>query len=732
MPPLRNYPNHTNFLVDDAFLGHHTSTNDHPIVPHTANPLLSRPGGYGGFGNDDEDEDDQLTDPWQGRAITPDGGRPSAAQHPYPRRKESLDMSWKGGHERTKTQHSYTSSISSVATSRQTKMNGYGGFNAAETLAENPMPPLPRTNGYGGFDAPPPPKAEERAASPAGFGGYGGFAAPPPVVEDRSATPVRANGYGGFDAPSPQHDDGSVSPGTQSIYSDFEPPPPPPPRAEERIASPARTNGYGGFDAPPPLHEERTASPARLNGYGGFDTPKQRPESSRDALEAPPFAALTRSETFPRPNYAQEAQQYPPRKGSIPERLRQNSTFDESRQVSMGPDLTRVPPPRGGPIRPSTSVNVDLAAEFGSSNPYHTPSESGSSGRSTFSNEHSYTSSQTSPARSQVPRKSHPSTHMSDMMNEVQASMNDLHVNTGPRGPLRTPSPLAETQRRLSPEPLDAAAPPQPPAPSTHLHRQNSGDPGYSGAHSGSPTRLGRSPTSQHSPPPLRKVSTDPTRSKGDCKGCRMPITGKCISSKDGRLTGKYHKECFVCTTCTQPFTSAEFYVLSDLPYCERDYHHLNGSLCGGCGNGIEGEYLEDEAFVKYHTGCFRCLDCGFVLAEGYFEVEGRAYCERDAMARLQAQQVYNPPPPAPYNQGFRGSGGGMPRPGPGRGGRPPPGMRPLPPSSSASSLSGGRPGPGSRMGPGMRPPGRGGPRGPPPSAGMPRMNKRMTRMGNM
>ncbi|KAG8427835.1 hypothetical protein J3459_006295 [Metarhizium acridum] len=72
-----------------------------------------------------------------------------------------------------------------------------------------------------------------------------------------------------------------------------------------------------------------------------------------------------------------------------------------------------------------------------------------------------------------------------------------------------------------------------------------------------------------------------------------------------------YHKACFVCTTCTEPFSSSVFYVLDDKPYCEQHYHELNGSLCGDCGRGIEGQYLEDEARVKYHVGCFRCLDCG-------------------------------------------------------------------------------------------------------------------------
>ncbi|EPE08316.1 lim domain-containing protein [Ophiostoma piceae UAMH 11346] len=88
-----------------------------------------------------------------------------------------------------------------------------------------------------------------------------------------------------------------------------------------------------------------------------------------------------------------------------------------------------------------------------------------------------------------------------------------------------------------------------------------------------------RTPAPAAAPPP----------SRGNCKACGDLITGKSVSSADGRLTGRYHKACFVCTTCSEPFTSAEFYVHNDMPYCERHYHEVNGSLCGTCNNGIEG-----------------------------------------------------------------------------------------------------------------------------------------------
>ncbi|KAK4122388.1 hypothetical protein N657DRAFT_502141 [Parathielavia appendiculata] len=195
-----------------------------------------------------------------------------------------------------------------------------------------------------------------------------------------------------------------------------------------------------------------------------------------------------------------------------------------------------------------------------------------------------------------------------------------------------------------------------------------------------------RPPTRSRSPSRPREPTANPAR--GNCKACGLAIKGKSISSADGRLTGRYHKPCFVCSTCREPFPSATFYVLDDKPYCELHYHRLNGSLCGSCGRGIEGQYLEDASAVKHHVGCFKCGECGMALRDGYFEVNGKAYCEKDA---------------------WKLAGGGV------GGGLRPPNMG-LPSGPRSGAMNGGGYNP-SRLGPG-------GPR--------PRMEKRMTRLGMM
>lgn len=121
--------------------------------------------------------------------------------------------------------------------------------------------------------------------------------------------------------------------------------------------------------------------------------------------------------------------------------------------------------------------------------------------------------------------------------------------------------------------------------------------------------------------------------SKGNCRGCAKPIFGKSVKDSSGRLTGRYHKQCFVCRTCADPFPTAEFYVFDNSPYCEHDYHKLNGSLCGSCNRGIEGEYLETDSRQKYHPRCFTCTTCREVLRDGYFDVNGSRYCERHAQS---------------------------------------------------------------------------------------------------
>ncbi|OJD29746.1 lim domain-containing protein [Diplodia corticola] len=121
------------------------------------------------------------------------------------------------------------------------------------------------------------------------------------------------------------------------------------------------------------------------------------------------------------------------------------------------------------------------------------------------------------------------------------------------------------------------------------------------------------------------------TAGKGNCRGCGEVIVGKSVKAADGRLTGRWHKQCFVCRTCHSPFQTADFYVIENHPYCGHHYHQMNGSLCRGCNYGIEGQYLETERRQKFHPQCFACDTCRMPLRDDYFDVMGVVYCERHA-----------------------------------------------------------------------------------------------------
>ncbi|KAJ5156923.1 uncharacterized protein N7482_008023 [Penicillium canariense] len=147
-----------------------------------------------------------------------------------------------------------------------------------------------------------------------------------------------------------------------------------------------------------------------------------------------------------------------------------------------------------------------------------------------------------------------------------------------------------------------------------------------------------------------RPATSSGSRSKGNCKGCGEAIMGKSISSSDGRLTGRYHRGCFVCFECHSPFQTADFYVLNNRPYCAQHYHERNGSLCSTCHHGIEGQYLETVEQNgghpdrrRFHPDCLQCRTCHVSLKGDYFEWNGEVYCEQDA--RRAANAYYRPPP---------------------------------------------------------------------------------------
>ncbi|RDL39139.1 uncharacterized protein BP5553_03479 [Venustampulla echinocandica] len=366
------------------------------------------------------------------------------------------------------------------------------------------------------------------------------------------------------------------------------------------------------------------------NGYGGFGPPL----GSDDAFNQRSLFE-NRSQTFPLPNTSQDAPFRRPSEPGFGSQMRKPS--------GSGPDLTRPLPPRGvslikprGDTQPGETPpmpeNLDLAAEFGVGNPYHTPTESQSSDGSGYT-QASKASSRSSPPRSTGPgrlrRQPSDTTQMDFLMSELQSSM-----TLQPDGPAPRPSPpkdnsiiVQQSARPLYPQNRNDIM----------LSPESPMDPTFQGERP-SPSSLDNLAGTRLALPnkPREDRPRRATASKGNCKACGEPIKGKSVSSADGRLTGRYHKQCFVCTTCKEPFQTSTFYVIDDAPYCERHYHKLNGSMCTTCDRGIEGQYLETERQQKFHPRCLTCADCKRSLRHDYFEMDGRVYCERDAFRRAQ------------------------------------------------------------------------------------------------
>lgn len=118
------------------------------------------------------------------------------------------------------------------------------------------------------------------------------------------------------------------------------------------------------------------------------------------------------------------------------------------------------------------------------------------------------------------------------------------------------------------------------------------------------------------------------------CRKCKQAIKTVGVRSKDGALTGLFHRECFSCLQCDATFDDGTFYVFENAAYCSQHYHMLNGTTCQGCNSGIEGQCRQlTETGERFHQHCFTCqFDNGKEfckdLLHDYFVYDGRRLCE--------------------------------------------------------------------------------------------------------
>ncbi|KAF2873588.1 hypothetical protein BDV95DRAFT_627471 [Massariosphaeria phaeospora] len=420
------------------------------------------------------------------------------------------------------------------------------------------------------------------------------------------------------------------------------------------LGFPTQPKSGMGAMAPPPL-SSLPSPPAPAEGIDAFLQRLQN-ESVGPSNVGPD----SRSQTPPMYNEPREGANLPPkpRRPSSPhdstggaqgDVYLNSATFSPPRAPSRGGSKTPTPKDDLPPLPSILGAVKELPP-----NPLHTPSDSGLSDDSYASSGfRSVASSRSSPPGSEVSGHSREPSHIgrSGVRGEEQ-----IPRTTSPENFMPGPPPPIENFR--APEPLSLRPPirtstmphsPVDPAIQRGLNFEKPSEPQLTRNDSplaqsppkrmpGTESRQQLDPLAQTPPkhtlgPVSRKemMRRPTTATKGKCRGCSEDIVGKSVKDSSGRLTGRYHKQCFTCRTCSEPFPGADFYVFNNFPYCEQHYHELNGSLCHLCNRGIEGQYLETDQRHKFHPRCFTCSTCRIVLRDGYFPVGNRVFCERHA-----------------------------------------------------------------------------------------------------
>ncbi|KAF2112939.1 hypothetical protein BDV96DRAFT_648565 [Lophiotrema nucula] len=400
--------------------------------------------------------------------------------------------------------------------------------------------------------------------------------------------------------------------------------------AMNAMAPPPRPPMPEGIDAFLDRLQKETMQPTQIGPDSRSKTFPLRKESNDASGPSPrPRRPSETSKTARRPT---EIDTY--------ESPRSNNMFPARSTSRGGSKSGRRPDELAPPLPPMPGFGKELPQK-----PLHTPSDSGLSDDSTSSSGfRSAASSRSSPPASEAsPNSRSPSkTGRPDFLDEPiqRVASPDSYNDPAVSRPTESDNVPAGYNRGKAPEPLlqapsplfaDAPESPLDPAIQRGLLYQKRPE----------PPKPTRDPAVSLSQTPPRDTSSTEQRetpkrrptaaSKGNCRGCGEAIIGKSVKDSSGRLTGRYHKQCFVCRTCRSPFPGAEFYVFNNFPYCEQHYHQLNGSLCKSCNRGIEGQYLETDQRQKFHPKCFTCFTCRVVLRDDYYEVEGKPYCDRHA-----------------------------------------------------------------------------------------------------
>ncbi|XP_076582856.1 leupaxin [Chaetodon auriga] len=116
------------------------------------------------------------------------------------------------------------------------------------------------------------------------------------------------------------------------------------------------------------------------------------------------------------------------------------------------------------------------------------------------------------------------------------------------------------------------------------------------------------------------------TTAKGHCAACNKCIVGKMITA----LGEVWHPEHFVCVVCKTELSTTGFFEREGRPYCDKDYQQLFSPRCAYCKGPIVQNILT-ALDQTWHPEHFFCTHCGGLFGpEGFLEKDGRPYCYKD------------------------------------------------------------------------------------------------------
>jgi len=91
------------------------------------------------------------------------------------------------------------------------------------------------------------------------------------------------------------------------------------------------------------------------------------------------------------------------------------------------------------------------------------------------------------------------------------------------------------------------------------------------------------------------------------CLGCGEPMSGKYVNALDGY----WHMACFKCADCGD-LVASKFYEFLGKPLCERDHYRRRDLICAQCDQPIKGRSLTALERV-FHPEHFVCATCKVV-----------------------------------------------------------------------------------------------------------------------